>query len=312
MSKKHEKMKHRMVCQWISVGILLLCTSVMMAQPSSAPERDLLVRLENTEMRTLYSEIIDQDYELFISLPLSYDTSEKGYPLIIGLDAYTGFLIAKGCIDAYTTLAPLMPEVILVGIGYGGTGYEELARWIAGRTRDFTPVRKTSTEEYYKGFIDQKGPNQIQVQTGGADQFMEFLTSELLPFLQKDYRIDSENKALFGASFGGLFALYTLFNSTDSFNKYFIESPSIHYSNEMIYKDEAKYAASHSDLNAEIFFCAGGEEKGLIDNINKLDSILRSRDYKNLCIEKVFFEGEGHLSCAPAAISRGLIELYNN
>ncbi|HDS06382.1 MAG TPA: alpha/beta hydrolase [Bacteroides sp.] len=305
-------MKKIAFCQLIAFTVLFMTTSLLVAQSSSPSETNHQVTLERTEIRTLHSEIIDQDYELFISLPSSYHSGEKHYPLIIGLDAYTGFLHAKGCIDAYTYLAPLMPEVILVGIGYGGTGYMEFARWIAGRTRDFTPVRKPSIEEYYKGFIVQKGFNQLEVHTGGAAQFLSFLNSELLPFLLKEYRIESDNKALFGASFGGLFTLYALFNSSDSFNKYFIESPSINYSDGAIYKDEARYAASHSDLSAEIFICAGGQEKNLIDNINTLDSLLRTRKYQNLHIEKVFFEGENHISCAPAAISRGLIELYNN
>ena len=111
---------------------------------------------------------------------------------------------------------------------------------------------------------------------------------------------------------GGLFAFYTLFNSTDSFNKYFIESPSVHYSNDIIFEDEAEYADAHTDMDAEIFLCAGGYEKDHIDKMNKLDSLLHTRNYKNLYIEKVIFEGESHISCAPAAISRGLIELYNN
>lgn len=305
-------MKNIAFCHFIVFTVLSLNTTLLMAQSSYPSETNHQVTLERTEIRTLHSEIIDQDYELFIALPASYHEGEKDYPLIIALDAYTGFLFAKGCIDAYTTLAPLMPEVILVGIGYGGTGYDELARWIAGRTRDFTPIRNPWTEEFYKGFIDQKGPNQLEVHTGGAVQFLSFLNSELLPLLQEEYRIDSDNKALFGASLGGLFTLYTLFSSTDSFKKYFILSPSIHYSNGAIYQNEANYAASHSDLDAEIFFCAGGQEKDHIDNINKLDSVLRSRNYQNLHIEKVIFEGENHISCAPAAISRGLIELYNN
>jgi predicted alpha/beta superfamily hydrolase len=305
-------MKYDLAKHWFLVAGLLMITCQMVGQSLSPSDRNQLITLERTEKMTFNSEIVQQEYELFISLPASYYSGEKDYPLIIGLDAYTGFLVAKGCIDAFTSLYPLMPEVILVGIGYGGTGYNEFARWIAGRTRDFTPVNNPSTEEFYKSFIDQKGSNQLQVQTGGAAQFLKFLNKELLPYLQEEYRIDNDNKALFGASLGGLFTFYTLFNSTDSFNKYFIESPSVQYCKDIIFEGEIEYAEAHTDMDVEIFLCAGGLETDRIDKINKLDSILHTRDYKNLHLEKVIFEGESHISCAPAAISRGLIELYNN
>jgi predicted alpha/beta superfamily hydrolase len=305
-------MKHPDAKTWISVTVLMQVSVWAMAQAVSPAEKIPPVTLENTELRILHSDIVGQDYEIFISLPASYHFESKVYPVIVGLDAFTGFNITKGCIDAFTSLYPMMPEVILVGIGYGGKGYDGLAQWIAGRTRDFTPVKNPSTEEFYKGFIDQKGTNQLQVHTGGAGQFLEFIDTELLPYLEQEYRIDKEDKALFGASFGGLFALFALFTSPGSFEKYFIESPSVHYRNGIIYTYEAEYADSHSDLDAEIFLCAGGLEKELIVNINKFDSIVQSRKYHHLHIEKAFFEGESHISCAPAAISRGLIELYNN
>ena len=151
----HKTMKYEIAKQWISVAGILMITCLMMAQTSSPSDRNQLITLERTEKMIFSSVSVQQGYELFISLPASYYSGEKDYPLIIGLDASTGFLVAKGCIDAFTSLYPLMPEVILVGVGYGGTGYDEFARWIAGRTRDFTPVNNPWTEEFYKSFIDQ-------------------------------------------------------------------------------------------------------------------------------------------------------------
>jgi uncharacterized protein len=275
-------------------------------------ENNLNVVVERTEVKKLYSEIVGQEYELFISLPKSYNSGNTSYPVIIGLDAYTTFLITKGCIDAFTSLYPLMPEVILVGIGYGGDESNSLAKWIAGRTRDFTPVKDIGTEQYYEQFITGLGYETTKVQSGGALLFLDFLHNELLPYINSNYRIDNKNKALMGASLGGLFALYTLFHAPETFNKYFIESPSIQYSNEITYDYENNYAKNHTDLNAEIFMCAGSLENPHATNVKKMESLLLSRNYANLHLETVIFENENHISCAPAAISRGLIELFNN
>ena len=38
-----------------------------------------------------------------------------------------------------------MPEAIIVGIGYGGKGREEMFNWALGRTRDLTPVKSAAT-----------------------------------------------------------------------------------------------------------------------------------------------------------------------
>ena len=62
---------------------------------------------------------------------------------------------------------------------------------------------------------------------GGAGSFLRFIRQELMPFIQSSYPVRPEEKAIAGSSFGGLFALYTLFHHPDTFNCYIIGSPSI-------------------------------------------------------------------------------------
>lgn len=292
----------------VSLIIILFCFTGIFAQY----EYNLNLVVERTEVKSLHSAIVGQDYELFISLPKSYNSGNTSYPVIIGLDAYTGFLITKGCVDAFTSLYPLMPEVILVGIGYGGDESNSMAKWVAGRTRDFTPEQNSWTEEFYEKFITDRGYESTDVQSGEAPLFLSFVQKELLPYINSNYRADSENKVLFGASFGGLFALYTLFHAPETFNKYFIESPSINYNNDIALRYESEFAKNHSDLHADIFMCAGSLENPHSANVKKMDSLLISRNYRHMKLETVIFENENHISCAPAAISRGLIELFNN
>lgn len=295
----------------ILAGFLLIFQIAAISQIEKNDETNQEVTLDRTEKRIIHSKIVDQDYEIFVSLPRGYNQGHSSYPVIIALDAYAGFLIMKGCVDVFTSLRPLMPEVIVIGIGYGGDETNSFVKWTAGRTRDFTPVQNPRTEEFYKKFITDKGGSVSDVQTGGAALFLEFINDELFPFLTSNYRIDQENKALFGVSFGGLFAFYTVFHNPDSFDKYFIESPSLHYSDGVTFQYENDYAKDHSDLDIDIFMCAGELEIGISDNIKKMEELLLSRDYPQLNLKTVIFENESHISCAPAAISRGLIELFN-
>lgn len=299
--------------QFVPTALLwIIASGIVFAQSENPGEIIRDVCLERTELITLHSEIVDQDYQLFISLPIYYELTKDSYPLIVELDAFTGFTITKGCIDAFTGLYPLMPHAILVAIGYGGTGSDALAKWISGRTRDFTPEPNGPTEEFYSKFILDRTSDSVEVKTGGAQHFLDFIVMELIPFMQTNYRVDENDRALLGASFGGLFALYALFREPASFNRYLIESPSIHYRNSIVLQYESDYANAHRDLPAEIFLCAGSLEGSLPEAIDNLEELLRSREYPNLVIEKVIFQDESHISCAPAAISRGLIEIYNN
>jgi len=49
----------------------------------------------------------------------------------------------------------------------------------------------------------------------GADKFLSFITTELLPVAEKDYKI--KTRILFGHSFGGGFTIYAMINKPDYF-----------------------------------------------------------------------------------------------
>lgn len=271
------------------------------------------VTLERTEIRTLNSDIIGQDFELWISVPKSYFTNDTSvYPVIYLLDPYRAFLVVKGFTEVITSPSAYIPEIIIVGIGYGGKDPEAMLNWALGRTRDMTPVRSTETEEIYRNRFEALGIYNIEVHTGGASIFLEFIGKELFPFIESNYRIDTQTRMLSGYSFGGLFGLFALFHEPGLFNKYFIGSPSIHYKDNITFKYEADYANKYSDLKADVFMSAGGLEEGTSMNVKNMEELLLSRNFENLDVKTVIFDNENHISCFPAALSRGLIELLGN
>ena len=127
------------------------------------------------------------------------------------------------------------------------------------------------------------------------DIFLMFLFSEVFANLQ-----------------GALFGLYVLFHYPDLFDKYFVGSPSIGFHDGILFKYESNYAKTHTDLDADVFMTVGEKEESYAKSLKEMVHQLSSRNYYNLKLKSVIFENEDHFSCYPAAMSRGLIELFNN
>jgi len=76
------------------------------------------------------------------------------------------------------------------------------------RFRDFTPTR-TSQD------------------SGGADRYLQFLKTELVPLISEKYHTSSERSALIGGSLGGLFVIHALLNAPTLFKSYVALDPSL-------------------------------------------------------------------------------------
>jgi predicted alpha/beta superfamily hydrolase len=72
-----------------------------------------------------------------------------------------------------------LPELIIVGIPNMNLGFRE---------RDFTPTHVSGL-------------------SGGADKFLAFLKSELIPYIEKTYPAKADGNTLYGGSLAGLFVL---------------------------------------------------------------------------------------------------------
>ena len=257
------------------------------------------VYLHGTEVRQLNSKIIDgMEYQIYISLPDNYDSSTESYPVLYFLDAWAQFGIIR---QAYWLLRfyDEVPPLIIVGIAYEGNVKDHLFY----RSRDYSP---TKVPEEELGQISQIVPI-----SGGAPDFVQFLQKELFPMIEKEYRVNKSDRALFGVSFGGLFTSYVLFKHTNLFQRYFIGSPSLWWDNEIIFKYEDDYAKKNNSLPVKVFLAAGGKED-LTIRFDKLRNIILSRNYNDLYFSSYIFENETHMSFIPAAHTRALRVLYNS
>jgi predicted alpha/beta superfamily hydrolase len=254
------------------------------------------VALMDTEVRRLQAPAIDgMEYLLFVSLPEGYATLRADYPVIYQLDAWDEFgMLAQA--HRWQMRARLVRPSILVGIAHEG----DFSDYTFNRARDFTPtyVPQDSLAAWMR---------YVMPTSGGGPAFLRFLTEELIPFVESEYRVDPADRFLIGQSLGGLFATWVMFSEPGLFTGFGILSPAIFWDDWTVLGDEQAYAETHDDLSARVFLAVGGEEAGIFTaGFDRLKEALESRAYPSLHLTTLSFPNEEHVSVIPAAFSRAL------
>lgn len=299
-----------------TVGCLAILAAVpggqTWAQQVAVPATAERVDIPYTELHTLHSRIIGEDYLIYVRLPSTYATSTAAFPVLYSTDANRNFSIIAGALQMLTTPSPPeLPEVVVIGIGYPERTPGDLLEWAIGRTRDLTPTNVPTLDRYWTARVSGVAGREVPVRTGGAATFLRFLQEELIPWAEANYRISHTDRSLAGYSYGGLFALYALLQAPETFQRYFAGSPSIEYDDSVIFRLEERSARGRSDLPAQLFTTIGGlEGDTALANVTRMADRLRARRYASLRLETQVFEGETHRSCVPAAFSRALRVLY--
>lgn len=243
------------------------------------------------------------DYVFYIGLPRSYEKSDYSYPVVYMLDADYSFPVVRGIVDHLSDRDDLQ-ELILVGISYpdGIEGDGWLRRYRINRTRDYTP---TSSSIGY--------PDGVQDFSGYADDFIAFLRTSVVPFIDDEYRTIEGDRTIIGHSYGGLFSLYVTLNDPRLFSRTISVSPSIWYADRFLFDYEQSRREEIRDFSMRIFLSAGSKEsKGwwkMTGNVESF-SVLLSQEYPNANVKYKIFNGESHNTIFPVAITEGLLGVF--
>jgi predicted alpha/beta superfamily hydrolase len=264
--------------------------------------------IPNTEVRTFHSVILNREMNIYIKLPSSYYVnSQMVYQTYYFTDANYAFPIVTSVLGLTDSLIT-KPELLIIGIGYK---MRDQGDWLAWRTRDLTPTNVPAFDAYWAKTATGLTGRQYEVKTGGAETFLEFISKEVIPFVESNYRASSTGRGLGGYSLGGGFSLYVLFKHPELFSFYYSGSPSISYNKGILFNYENEYASSHKDLDAKLFMSMGGAEDSLsVSNMEKMAIVLKSRNYAGLTIESHVFPDEDHYSCIPSSLMRAFRVLY--
>lgn len=250
-----------------------------------------------THNRILRSEILGRNIRLQIGLPEKYEADDNKYGVIYCLDGFTFGGTLRETVY-FLQWNEEIPSAITVSLDLEVNTKHE---WYEHRSYILTP---TTSDIYEKDF------GVLESWTGGGPEFLKSLAEEIIPFVEGEYRTKVSDRTLVGHSFGGLFALYALFESPQLFSKYLISSPSLPWDDRVIFKLESSYAKTNSALAAKVFLSVGSQENlpddMMVHHLKELAEILRLRKYAGLELTSIVFEGESHASVTPSAFSRGL------
>jgi predicted alpha/beta superfamily hydrolase len=239
-----------------------------------------------------YSKAVNDTFYINVTEPSNQHKEGYSYPVIYILDANLHFDIFAAAIKKYSELG-MFPPVILVGIGY-----RDFQTMDSLRSRDLT----------YPLAIPEYEMNT----SGKADKFLSFITTELVPEIDKRYSTDPKSRILVGHSLGGYFTVYALqqnlLNKTGFFCGYIAASPSTHYNNNYILSELEKLPADkQSQIRSYITF--GGleddEDSTLLRTGKILLSLSNSLENK-IDYRGAVYSGLGHMDTPFPTFIKGL------
>jgi predicted alpha/beta superfamily hydrolase len=259
---------------------------------------DTNVVIKNSLVNTLPSRYTGETYDLYISYPTDYRTSGKTYPVLVVLDAEVNFG-AVNYICQRLIMDELIPELFIVGIAYQGDTDEDT--YYSLRARDFTPTADRAQEERQK--------NRYRSGTGGAENFVKFLSLELFPHLARKYPISDDDRTLYGHSFGGLFGTHLLINHPTLFDNYLLLSPSLWWNQKAIMnKAEKNHSVSANQI--KLYMGTGALENSMVDDHLAMVRILKRNDPDGLIVKSEILDHETHRSIFGRGFTNGLRFLY--
>jgi len=224
------------------------------------------------------SKKLNEERELTISLPPSYakNTTQK-YPLLLLLDGDYLFDPFQGAL-AYGSYWDDLPEMIVVGISQNKNG-----------------ERFNDCAVNANGLPDEKGI-----------KFFEFLGLELMPYLEKNFRVAPFKIIAGHDTTAGFLNLY-LYKDQPLFNAYISMSP------ELPTGMEEQLPERFSIINEPIFYyhsTADGDVKKMKQRIGKLDEAARAIKKPTLNYRFDDFKGSSHYSLVLHSIPNALYQFF--
>ena len=229
---------------------------------------------------TITSQKLGEDREIYIKLPDSYGKNKaQKYPLLIVLDGEFLFDPFQGALS-YGNYWDDLPELIVVGISQNKNNERET----------------DCTYEPTTGLPEEKG-----------EQFFEFIGMELVPYLQKKYRV-APFKIIAGLDTTAGFLNFFLYKDQPLFNAYISMSPELPTGMEEQIPD--RLAA----IQQPIFYyhsTADGDVKKMRERIKILDQAVAKINKPTLNYHFDDFKGASHYSLVLHSIPIALYQIFS-
>jgi len=233
----------------------------------------------------LASAVLGEERVINVYLPPDYARSETRFPVLFALDGgiQEDFPHVAGIIDVSIRNEVIRPMVVV--------GIENTER-----RRDL--VSETTVEQERK----------IAPHAGGTGRFRRFLHEELKPTIARRYHVTDES-AVVGESFAGLFVLETLLQDPDLFDTYIAIDPSVWWNEGALVKSVPKLLSQWS-AKPKRLFAATADYKETQDGVTALMTALRDLKPAGLTGTYEPFPAEHHNTIFPVAEVRAYRALF--
>ncbi len=264
----------------IQLIILFLIVNISFSPNSLRAQRIDSKILKSGTIKTIHSSVLNQKRKLFIYKPQMDILSDTPLPVLYMMDGENIEMIA-GIVDSSIKNGDF-PPMIIVGI----------ANYKDERTNDLTPVALSANNSLGA------------TKSGGGELFLKFREDEVIPFINKEYKTTNE-KILFGHSFGGLMSVYCLLIYPELFNDYIAVSPSLWLENDYIIQQAEALFKIKNYKNKNIFISDGTEDPNF-KVVQKFDSLLQKNKQSGLEYKYITYKNETHDSQLVKAIPDGI------
>lgn len=266
----------------LTIGLIGLLGTAPAATPAG-------YTIPNSEMRELPVTANGRHYLLLVGLPGDYAKHpEQRYPVVYVTDGYWDFQKLTA-IEGSLVYDREAPPYITVGLAYAGENldYGDLRRW------ELSPVA-----------FGAGGPDQ----SGHAADFLQTIDTEIIPFIEREYRADPAHRVLGGASLGGLFTLYAMYTKPGLFESYIAVTPAVVLGDDWLLGYEEAFAKKHGELRGRLFVSAGGDESpGYMLGSLRYNQRVQSRKYPDLAYQFRLIDGERHAGMQLDSYVRGVM-----
>ena len=233
---------------------------------------------------TIESEILGENRRLLIGEPHGYRAGSNHYPMILLLDGDANFHTVTGIVGSLVR-GQAMPPTFVVGIPN------------TVRRRDLTPTTQVESER--------------QLAHGGAGKFLDFITQELVPWMNENYRVHPYT-ILVGHSLGGLFTASAMASAPSSFDAYVIVSPSLEWNEERTLEHAAETISSRASWPATVYVSIANEGGPMLASTEKFVGLLDAHNPKDFVWGYDRVVDENHMTIPSMAVRAGLKLVFSD
>jgi len=260
------------------LAVLLVISSAAIAQPATGTVKRL----------TIKSAVLGEDRIVLVRTPAGYESNKVSYPVLYMTDG-DGHMGHTASTIEFLTQNGRISDLIVVGVTN------------TDRTRDLTPVKSTDKDP---------GGNLRFPTSGGADNFLKFFETELIPEIEKQYRVQPY-RIFAGHSLGGLFAIHAMITKPRLFNSYVAVSPSLQWENGEALKRAEDFLKNQKEFKATLFVSIGNEPGPIGESFDKFKDALSKSNIKGFEWQAERMADEDHGSVVLRSHYFGLRKVFD-